>query len=106
MKVLFVILTDLGCDRLSTYLVVAAIFGGAGYAAYLSYLPAPKKKKTEGRIPVAATATATGVGYEEEWIPEHHLRRGKSKKGGVVSGEELSGGETSGAETKSKKGRK
>ena len=57
--------------------------------------------------PVAVTATGAG-GYQEEWIPEHHLKKtARGKKTGVASsGDELSGGETSGAESKKKKGRK
>jgi len=103
---------------LSTYLVVAAFLGGLGYVGYLSFVPASKKTRTKPAPsdvsdPVGSV-TATGAGgYQEEWIPDHHLRKTKSgkKQSGVgavsgTSGEELSGAETSGAEGKRRKGKK
>ncbi|KAH9068143.1 hypothetical protein EDB83DRAFT_632666 [Lactarius deliciosus] len=92
---------------LSTYAIVLAILGGLGYVTYLSFAPQPKQKKKTQVItpaPVISTATSAG-GYQEEWIPEHHLRKGKSRKAGgaVSSGDEqsgLSGGEASGTEGK------
>jgi hypothetical protein len=86
--------------------MVLAILGGLGYITYLSFVPQPKQKK---KVPVStreSTVTATGAGgYQEEWIPEHHLRKGKVRKAGglVGSGDEqsgLSGGEVSGTEGK------
>ena len=70
----------------------------------------PKKKSKKAPVvstPVAVTATGAG-GYQEEWIPEHHLKKGKSSKrsGGVTSGDELSGAELSGTEGKRRKGKK
>ena len=46
--------------------------------------------------------------YEEEWIPEHHLklRSNKKKSGALSSGDELSGSEVSGTEGKRRKDRK
>jgi len=84
---------------LSTYAMVLAILAGLSYVAYLSFVPQTKQRKT-APIPKsepAVTATGTG-GYQEEWIPEHHLRKTKARKGrGVVSsGDEQSG--VSGAE--------
>ncbi|KAF9484328.1 hypothetical protein BDN70DRAFT_797794, partial [Pholiota conissans] len=101
---------------LSTYAIVAAIFGGLVYLAYTTFVPQSKKPRVKNATteaissPVAATATGAG-GYQEEWIPEHHLRKGKSgkKQSGAVSGtsgDELSGVETSGTEGKKRKGRK
>jgi hypothetical protein len=60
--------------------------------------------------PVTTATPILASGYQEEWIPEHHLRKGKSRKtgGAVSSGDEqsgLSGGEASGAEGK-RQGRK
>ena len=86
--------------------MVLAILGGLGYATYLSFAPQPKqKKKTQVSAPVITTTATLASGYQEEWIPEHHLRRGKGRKmGGVVSsGDEqsgLSGGEASATEGK------
>jgi hypothetical protein len=55
------------------------------------------------------TATGSG-GYQEEWIPEHHLRKGKkSKQTGATSGtsaDEMSGADASGTEGRKRKGRK
>ncbi|KAH7884654.1 hypothetical protein F5I97DRAFT_1929500 [Phlebopus sp. FC_14] len=97
---------------ITTYFIVLAFLGGISYYVYLSYVPASKTKKTkrpEASTSVA-TVTVTGVSsYEEEWIPEHHLKKSKSKKtpaGALSSGEEVSGGETSGTEGRKRKGKK
>jgi len=95
----------------STYLLVTALLGGLGYFAYQTFSPTPKKsRKTREPSNISApvgTVTATGAGgYQEEWIPEHHLKKGKGKKGALSSGDELSGGETSGGESRKRKGRK
>ncbi|KAI9570539.1 hypothetical protein HD554DRAFT_2170145 [Boletus coccyginus] len=98
---------------ISTYLIVAAFLGGATYFLYLTYLPAtkakrPKRVRPEASAPVSTvTVNSSGARYEEEWIPEHHLRKPKARKSTAVGiGEELSGGETSGAEGKRRKGRR
>lgn len=62
------------------------------------------------RAPVGSV-TATGAGgYQEEWIPEHHLRKGKkTKQANTVSGtsaDELNDGRAGTTEGKKKKGRK
>ncbi|KAI0249147.1 hypothetical protein BJV78DRAFT_1130009, partial [Lactifluus subvellereus] len=95
---------------LSTYGMVLAILGGLGYVTYLSFVPQPKQKKKAPVSAPASTVTATGAGgYQEEWIPEHHLRKAKARKvgGAVSSGDEQSGrsgGETSGTEGKKRRG--
>ncbi|KAG6329243.1 hypothetical protein ID866_9849 [Astraeus odoratus] len=95
---------------ISTYLIVVAMLAGASYFAYLTYLPTPKAKKSKRRQEESAsTVTATGAnvgGYEEEWIPSHHLKKPKGKKVAASSGDELSTGEASGAEGKKRKARK
>jgi hypothetical protein len=94
-----------------TYIIVLGIFGGAGYLTYLSYFPqaTKKTKRTEPSSitsPVG-TVTATGAGgYQEEWIPEHHLRKKNKSSGVATSGDELSASEVSGTEGKRRKGRK
>jgi len=96
---------------LSTYVMVLAILGGLGYVAYLSFIPQSKPKKTAPIPTPASTVTATGAGgYQEEWVPEHHLRKTKARKvrGVVSSGDEqsgVSGAEVSGTEGK-RRGRK
>ncbi|KAF9532589.1 hypothetical protein CPB83DRAFT_890781 [Crepidotus variabilis] len=96
---------------LTSYAMVLLILGGAGYAAYVSFVPQPKKGKkavagtSSVSEPVAVTATGAG-GYQEEWIPEHHLKKGKGGKKTLTSGDELSGAETSGTEGRRRKGKK
>lgn len=89
---------------------MAVILGGVSYYAYLTYAPAPKAKKPKRRQEVSApAATATGTsagGYEEEWIPEHHLKKPKARRTAASSVEEVSTGETSGTEGRKRKGRK
>ena len=88
--------------------MVLTLLGAAGYFSYLTFVPQPKKSRAPVSEPVAVTATGAG-GYQEEWIPEHHLKKtakGKKAAGAVSSGDELSGAETSGAEGKRRKGRK
>jgi len=107
---LYLTVIDVNKNSITTYLVVSAFCGGLVYVAYLSFVPQPKKSKRPPPVsaPVGAV-TATGAGgYQEEWIPEHHLRKPKTsrKKSGVVSsGDEFSGAETSGTEGK-RKGKK
>ncbi|KAF8968018.1 hypothetical protein BDZ97DRAFT_1975279 [Flammula alnicola] len=100
---------------LSTYAIVAAILGGLVYLAYATFVPQSKKpraKKTTAAVSApVGSVTATGAGgYQEEWIPEHHLRKSKSsKKQGALSGtsaDELSGAEASGTEGKRRKAKK
>lgn len=91
-----------------------AIIGGASYYTFLALLPQTKKPRSKATAqpstPVSTVATGAG-GYEEEWIPEHHLKKTKaSKKQSAAisgtSGDDLSGAETSGADGKRRKGRK
>jgi len=79
-----------------------------GYRAFV-----PQAKKPRAKQPtadVSSPVSATGTGYSEEWIPEHHLRKTKGgKKADVLSGtsaDEVSGAETSGTEDKRRKGKK
>jgi len=93
----------------TTYLIVIGFLGGVGYFAYLSYLPKSKKPRVVAPAGASApgpiTATNSG-GYEEEWIPEHHLKRTK-KSGVATSDAETSGGDVSGKEgPRRRKGRK
>jgi hypothetical protein len=97
---------------LSTYVMVLAILGGLGYVAYLSFVPQTKPKKTITPISTTeSTITATGAGgYQEEWIPEHHLRKTKARKvrSAVSSGDDqsgVSGAEVSGTEGKRRSNR-
>jgi len=96
---------------LLTYLIVLGIFGGAGYLTYQSYFPQTTKKakkaNTASITSPVGTVKATGAGgYQEEWIPEHHLRKNKKASGTATSGDEFSASEASGTEGKRRKGRK
>jgi len=93
----------------ATYLIVFGILGGGAYFTFLSFFPKSKKPKVAAlagmSTPVPVSATSSG-GYEEEWIPEHHLKKTK-KTGAVTSDAETSGGDASGKEgPRRRKGRK
>jgi len=92
---------------ISTYLIVAAFFGGLTYVAYFSFVPQTKKtRKPAVSAPVGPVTATTASGYQEEWIPEHHLKPTKSsrrKNDFASSGDELSGAES---DAKKRKGRK
>jgi len=63
-------------------------------------------RKATASAPVSTVAATTAGGYQEEWIPEHHLKKpkGARKQSGIVSsGDELNGGES---DVKKRKGRK
>lgn len=83
-------------------MIVSAILGSVAYLAYLSFFPQKKARKTAVSAPVGTT---TAGGYQEEWIPEHHIKKSKSdkKKGGATGGDETSGTES---DVKKRKGRK
>ncbi|KAI0077889.1 hypothetical protein K474DRAFT_1661119 [Panus rudis PR-1116 ss-1] len=93
-----------------TYLIVLGLFGGLGYYVYITFVPQPKKRKTPAVSAPVGTVTATGAGgYQEEWIPEHHLKKPKArrtKSGAATSGDETSGAELSGTEGRKRKGKK
>ncbi|KAH9856518.1 hypothetical protein C2E23DRAFT_881869 [Lenzites betulinus] len=92
----------------STYLIVSGLLGGLGFYLYTTLVPQPKKRKAAQVSAPVGTVTATGVGgYQEEWIPEHHLKKAKKTKasGIATSGDETSGVE-SGTEGRRRKGKK
>jgi hypothetical protein len=95
-------------NSIITYFIVGALGAGLLRLAYITFVGQPTKKSKKRSVvntSDTASASATGAGgYQEEWIPEHHLSK-KGKKG-AASGEELSGGETSGAEARKRRGRK
>ncbi|KAJ7896050.1 hypothetical protein B0H14DRAFT_2680191 [Mycena olivaceomarginata] len=105
---------------ITTYIITLGLLGGLIYVAYNAFAPKatrPKRKPATSSVsaPVGAV-TATGAGgYQEEWIPEHHIRKAKTprkKSGTLTSGDEfseLSAGELSAPEKDKKvkgKGRK
>jgi hypothetical protein len=99
-------------NSLSTYLIVFAALAGASYAAYNAYIPSQKprrKRATEVSAPVGTVTASGSSGYQEEWIPEHHLKKTKGKKtksDNVVVSEESSS-EANGTEGKrTRKGKK
>ncbi|KAK4687377.1 translocon-associated protein subunit alpha, partial [Tremellales sp. Uapishka_1] len=101
------------------YLLIGTALTGAAYAAYNTFVVKSSKKgkrnvvKKKVVVPADSGKVYPDVKpYEEEWIPEQHLRSRQpkpKKKGGASSaGEEItSGGDTSGGEKKRKsKGKK
>lgn len=98
---------------LSLYLILGSLFSFVGYQLYKSYFGSSLKKHKRSSVPVAGTAKARSTpatpiksladgdkAYEDDWIPEHHLRQRKSgAKGGNTSA-------TSGDESDSPKKRK
>ncbi|KAJ6463246.1 hypothetical protein C8R47DRAFT_82751 [Mycena vitilis] len=100
---------------ISTYIMTAALLGGLIYVSYQAFAPKrstrPKKTAPSAVSAPVGAVTATGAGgYQEEWIPEHHMRKPKAsrqKSGTLTSGDEfseLSAGELSAPE-KEKKGK-
>lgn len=86
---------------ISTYLIAFTLLGSLGYFAYLTFVPQPKKKPI--RVVKSEPIEVNASGYQEEWIPEHHIKKPKisrRKTGEATSGGETSGGETSGTEGK------
>ncbi|KAI0768112.1 hypothetical protein BD413DRAFT_614768 [Trametes elegans] len=92
----------------TTYLIVSGLLGGLAFYLYTTFVPQPKKRKTPPVSAPVGTVTATGAGgYQEEWIPEHHLKKSKKTKatGAATSADETSGVE-SGTEGRRRKGKK
>lgn len=84
----------------SLYLIGAALVAAAGYFALQQLAPKTKGSKrtgggsaASGKTPVV-TASSTSVnakGYDEDWIPEHHLKKSSSRirsDDGLSSGDE------------------
>lgn len=109
---------------LSLYLILASALSGLGYMLYNMYLKPKPKKRVIRKALITTKDTIDKNGneiisttvkpYEEEWIPEQHLKsrqnkvKGRSGRGGASSGGEgfTSGGEmTSGAETSGTEGK-
>ncbi|KAG2110957.1 uncharacterized protein F5147DRAFT_109685 [Suillus discolor] len=97
---------------LSTYLIVLAAFAGVTYTAYNAYVPSqkPKRKRpTQVSAPIGPVTASGSSGYQEEWIPEHHLKKtkGKKTKPDSVAVSEESSSEANGTEGKrTRKGKK
>jgi len=68
----------------SSYLIVSDALRDGVYFIYLLYTPKPEKARGAASFEVSAVVlvvATTSRGYEEEWIPEHHLK--KTKKSGA-----------------------
>jgi len=79
-----------------------AVFGGVGYLTYTSYFPKKKRAIPTPSAPVETGATTTS-GYQEEWIPEHHLKTRVRKARGIGA---MSSGDESGPEKPAKNKKK
>src|SRR5882724_5885643 len=68
--------------RISTWMITAAAVVAGTYFAVLSLFPSlskPKRKRvrvSEAEITVpGGSVKASGTGYQEEWIPDLHLKK-------------------------------
>jgi len=82
---------------LFSYIVLAALVGGAGYYIYQNFVPKSKSRKakkhhinkSEITAPVGpVTTTIGGKSYDEDWIPGHLKKKGKKEPGAASSGDE------------------
>lgn len=92
----------------TVYLLGLAIVAGIGYFVQQTYFPAarPRKGPTGGnpaasqslKSAAATTGTMVGQKYDEDWIPEHHLkgRRRGGAEGALSSGDESAKNKRSG----------
>ncbi|WVQ67614.1 uncharacterized protein L199_005817 [Kwoniella botswanensis] len=103
------------------YLILSTALLGGAYAVYQTFFSTPtskkggQKKKVKAVVPAEQKSVYPNVKpYEEDWIPESHLKNRQSKlkkksttAGGASSGDELlSGGEvTSGNEASGTEGK-
>jgi len=96
---------------LTSYGIVLATLGAVAYYAYVTFFPAAKKSRKTAKAavsaPVGPVTASTSGGYQEEWIPEHHIKKpktgGRKKSGIATSGDESA---VSGAESDAVKKRK
>lgn len=85
----------------SVYLIFAGLLAAAGYAAKQYLAPAPQQKSKKSGAggarggaakpaAVASSSSSSSKAYDEDWIPEHHLksRRSTRSAGGLSSGDE------------------
>lgn len=86
----------------SVYIIFAGILAAAGYFAkqYVTGGSQPAKKSggaSGGKAPrggaakpaaVAASSSTAAGGYDEDWIPEHHLKARRARSGDLSSGDE------------------
>lgn len=74
-----------------------AILGGLGYISYSTFFSATRPKVGKPRksaitAPVGPLTATTATGYQEEWIPEHHMKKSKVKSSeGATSASESEG---------------
>ncbi|RVD84586.1 uncharacterized protein DFL_006327 [Arthrobotrys flagrans] len=66
------------------YVFILGLVSAGGYVAYQTWvvpmLPKPKRVRPAAPVEVKTTSADVKTGFDESWIPEHHLKRPVAQK--------------------------